>query len=121
MKSTTAAKQKVITLADLVADSELKQKIVQIGDHSVTVRELTGRERYELTERTDDNRWDTMLFLAKTGLVEPEIETPEDLDAIRTEWVTLIANAILSISGMETDDNEEAENESAGEIDIGGS
>jgi len=117
-----AAKNKQSTsFADLVADSELKQEVIQVGDHSVTIRELTGRERFSLSERAEADRWETMLFVSSIGLVEPAIEQPEDLDQIRTEWVVKIANAILALSGMDTDDEAEAGNESADEIDIGGS
>lgn len=121
MKSTAAKNKQSTSFADLVADSELKEKVVRLGDWSVTVRELTGRERFSLSERKESEAWDTTLFVASTGLVNPKVEKPEDLDAIRTEWVMLIANSILSLSGMDPADSVEAGKESADAIDIGGS
>lgn len=109
------------TFAELVADSELETETIQIGDHEVTIRELTGRERYELSTLDDTKRWDTMLWLAHTGLVEPKPETVLEMEQIRTGWIALIANAILKISGMEPDAVDDAENESASVTDIGGS
>ncbi len=109
------------TFADLVADSELETETIQLGDHSVVIRELTGRERFELSTLDDSKRWDTMLWLAHTGLVSPKPETVEEMEKIKTAWVAVIANAILKISGMEPDAVDDAENESASVTDIGGS
>lgn len=114
-------KQKNTSFADLVADSELVTEEIQIGDHTVVIRELTGRERFSLSERAESDRWGTMLFVAHTGLVDPKPDKPEALDEIKTEWVVRIANAILALSGMDEDTVAAAEKVSADGIDIGGS
>ena len=109
------------TFADLVADSEPQTTEVQIGDHKVTIREMTGRERFELSDLPDGSKWDTLTYVAFTGLVDPRPETIEEMDGLKTEWVVSVANAVLNISGMSNDADEEAENESASVIEIGGS
>lgn len=115
------AKNKQSTFADLVADSEPATKQVQIGDHQVTIREMSGRERFELSERADAPRWDTMLWVAFIGLVDPKPESLEAMEELKTDWVIVISNEILSISGLDADADETAENESASVTDIGGS
>ena len=107
--------------ADLLADSELEQSTINIGDHSVIIRELTGRERFELGERPMDQRWDTLLWCAYTGLVDPKPETIEEMDGLKTDWVITISNAVLALSGLEADAEDAAENELAVGIGIGGS
>jgi len=119
---TNAKKNKQSTsFAALVADSELITEVVQVGDHPVTVREMTGRERFELSEKADDPRWDVLCWCAFTGMVDPRPETIEEMDELKTEFVVLMANAVLRLSGMEPDEEVEVENESASVTDIGGS
>lgn len=120
MKPATKNKQST-SFAELIADSELETKTIQVGDHSVVIREMTGRERFSLAEKADDPPWDTMLWVAHTGLVTPKPETPEDLEKIKTSWVAEIANAVLSLSGMDADADDTVENESASVTGIGGS
>ncbi|TFG84039.1 MAG: hypothetical protein E4G74_00160 [Erysipelotrichales bacterium] len=104
--------KKIASLADLIADSGLSRKTIQIGDHSVVVQELTGRQRFELSSRAESDRWETMLWIAFIGLVEPKFETIEVLEqSTKPGWVVKIANEILAISGMDADSSDEAENE----------
>lgn len=115
------AKNKQSTFADLVADSEPTTNVVQVGDHAVTIREMSGRERFELSNRADDPRWDTLIWCAFTGLVDPRPETIEEMEGLKTDWVVKIANEVLALSGMAPDDDAAAENGSASVTDIGGS
>jgi hypothetical protein len=112
---------KKTSFADLIADSELETKPVSIGDHVATVRELSGRERFDLSKRTDDDRWDTMLWIVATAMIDPAPSSADDVELLKTKWVVKLANAILELSGMATDAVDEAENESASVIGIGGS
>ena len=120
MKAATKNKQST-SFADLIADSELAQSVISVGDHSVTVREMTGRERFELASKQDEGHWDSMVWLSFTCLVDPRPDSIEEMEKLKTEWVVKMANEVLRISGMEEDAEEDAENESANGIDIGGS
>jgi hypothetical protein len=116
-----AKQNKQSTFAALVADSELSTEVIQVGTCSVTIRELTGRERFALSDKADDPRWDTLCWCAFTGMTDPKPETIEEMDSLKPEFVVQIANAVLAISGMAADADDEAENESASVTDIGGS
>ena len=54
-------------------------------------------------------------------MVEPRPDTIEEMDELKTEFIVLMANAVLRLSGMEQDAEVEVENESASVTDIGGS
>jgi hypothetical protein len=120
MKAAMKNKQST-SFADLVADSELAQQFVQVGDHTVTIQEMTGRQRFELSKRADDDRWDTMLWLASISLIDPAPDSIDALEKIKPAWVIKIATAAMALSGMETDAIDEAKNESAVVTDTGGS
>lgn len=109
------------TFAAMLADSELKKKTIQVGGHSVTIIEMTGRQRFELSERADDTRFDTLLWVAFNGIVDPVPPSLEDFEQLRIEWITEIANAVLELSGLATDDEEEAGNGLASVTDTGSS
>jgi len=96
-----AKNNKQSTFAELIADSELITEEVQIGNHSVTIRELSGRQRFELSEKVDDSRWETLLWVCMIGLIDPAPESITDLEPLKAEWVVKIANAVLSLSGLE--------------------
>jgi len=119
---TQAKKNKQSTsFAELVADSELTTEVIQVGGHPVTVREMTGRERFQLSEKADDPRWDVLCWCAFTGMIDGRPDTIEEMDQLKTEFIVLIANAVLRLSGMEADAEEEAGEGSASVTDIGGS
>lgn len=117
----TAKNKQSNSFAALIADSELKSETIEVGDHSIIVQEMTGRQRFELSEKEQDNRWDTLLWVCSTGIVEPKPADMAELEQIRPEWIVEIANSILRISGLEANAEEEAGNESASVTDIGGS
>ena len=104
------AKNKQSTLAELVADSEPVRKEIQVGNHSIIITELTGRDRYQLAELGEQNRWDTILWVCSKGIVEPHIGSVEELEFIRPAWLTEIGTEILALSGLQEDALEEAEN-----------
>lgn len=104
-----------------MADSKPAEKQVKVGRHIVTVRELSGADRFALAERDDSDRWAVMKWVVMRGLVEPKPETEDELDKLKPEWVVEIGQAIMSLSGVTEDDLEEAEKESANVIGIGGS
>lgn len=116
-----ANKNKSSTLAQLVADSEPVTKQVSVGDHIIEIRELTGRERFELAEKESDPRWDTMLWLCMKGMTQPTVESTDELEQLRPEWIAEIATAIMGISGVTEEAVEAAGKESENVTAIGGS
>lgn len=116
--------KKVQTFSALIADSEPETIEVDLGENTVLVRELSGRERFDAgatAESDDKDHWDLMLMLCDIGIVEPRPKSIEELEKIKPEWVQLIAQAIMQLSGMSIKDEDDAEKESAAVIDIGGS
>ncbi len=110
-----------ISFADIVAASEPKTETITIGENEVTIREMSGRERFELSKKAEGDKFDVLLWVAFIGLIEPRPESLDELETIRVEWITDIANAVLKLSGLEPNAEAEAENESASVTDIGGS
>ncbi len=110
------------TFGDFVADSEPAQLAVELGDKTMLVRELTGRERFEAGEKADElNTWDLMLWMCNLGIVSPRPRDLAELEKIKPVWIKKLADAIMKISGMRLQDVEDAEKELAAVIDIGGS
>lgn len=92
--------KKTASLAQLQVASEPRTRDVELADGlSVTVRELSGRERFELVDKADDNRWDVMLWIASLALVDPLLSV-EELDKLRPEFVKAIADAVMELSGV---------------------
>ncbi len=114
--------KKVQTFASIVADSKPETMEVDLGDNTILVRELSGRERFEAGQKADDgNQWDVMLWMCDLGIVEPRPKSIDELEKIKPEWVKKIAAAIMHLSGMTIEEEEDAEKESAAVIGIGGS
>ncbi len=114
--------KKVQTFASIIADSEPRTMEVDLGDNTILVRELTGRERFEAGQKAEDaNQWDVMLWMCDLGIVEPRPKDVAELEKIKPEWVKDIAAAIMHLSGMTITEEADAEKESAAVIDIGGS
>lgn len=108
------------TIADLIADSEPAREVVMLGKNPVTIQELSGRERFELSTKAEDDRWDTLVWMCMKSMVDPAPESAEELNKINPKWVVKIATAAMKLSGIDVD-TEELGNESADVIDIGGS
>jgi len=122
MSKQTDTKNKPPTFGDLIADSAPEQIEVQLGDHSVWVRELSGRERWDAGMKADEvNQWEVMLWMCEIGIVSPRPASVDDLEKIKPEWVKAIASAIMKLSGMTLEVAEDAEKELAEVTDIGGS
>lgn len=121
-KTDTKNRNKPTTFADLVAESVPEQREVTLGESTMWVRELSGRERWDAAEKaTDSNQWDVMLWLCDTGIVSPRPGSIEELEKIKPLWIKKIAAAIMELSGMTMETTDDAEKESAAVIDIGGS
>ena len=114
-------KDKIATFDELLADSEFERKTIRVGQHSITIQELSGADRFYLVEHSDDSRWDLLKWVCLRGMVDPKPKDASELDKLKPEWVVKIAEAITNISGMGEDALEDAENESADVTDIGGS
>lgn len=95
------AKNKQSTFAALIADSDPIREQVQIGSHTVTIEELSGKTRFELGTKGDDERWSLMLWICMQGLVDPKPADEAELEKIKAEWVVKIATAIMKLSGIE--------------------
>lgn len=118
----TDTKSKVQTFASIIADSKPQTMEVDLGDNSVLVRELSGRERFEAGQKAEDaNQWEVMLWMCDLGIVEPRPKDIDELERIKPEWIKDIAAAIMHLSGMTITAEEDAEKESAAVTDIGGS
>lgn len=117
------AKNKTQSFADLIADSHPIQREVDCGGHIVVIQELSGRKRFELAERANDDKWDTMLWVCMAAIVDPVPTDVVALELVKPEWIIKIASEAMVLSGItETEaEVEEAENGSAGVSDIGGS
>jgi len=114
--------RKVQTFASIIADSKPETMEVDLGDNTVIVRELSGRERFDAgTKAEDANQWDVMLWMCDLGIVEPRPKSIEELETIKPEWIQKIAAAIMLLSGMSMTTEDDAEKGSAEVIDIGGS
>ena len=112
------------TFADLIADSQPTQDVVEFGGHSVLIQELSGRERFELgaiEESETFTRWDTMLWVSFRSIVDPKPTDIEELERLNPKWIVQIASAAMKLSGISVEDELNAENESAGVSEIGGS
>lgn len=121
-KTDTKKTDKPTSFADLIAESVPEQREVELGDRTMWVRELSGRERWDAAEKANDaNQWDVMLWLCDTGIVSPRPASLEELEKIKPLWIKKIAAAIMELSGMTMEEVEGAEKESAAVIDIGGS
>lgn len=115
------AKNKQSTLAELVADSAPEISTVELGEHSVKIQALTGRDRFEIAVQEEKlSRWDLMLWICLQGMVDPPVVSVEDVEQIKPEWIVKIATALMKLSGIATDE-EEAKNVSPGANDSGGS
>jgi len=114
--------KKVQTFASIIADSDPETMEVDLGDNTVLVRELSGRERFDAGQKANEsNQWDVMLWMCDLGIVEPRPKSIEELEQIKPEWIQKIAAAIMKLSGMSMTETDDAEKESAAVIDIGGS
>jgi len=114
--------KKVQTFASIIADSEPETMEVDLGDNTVLVRELSGRERFDAGQKAEDaNQWDVMLWMCDLGIVEPRPKDVAELEKIKPEWIQKIAAAIMKLSGMTMTTEDDAGKESAEVIDIGGS
>jgi hypothetical protein len=116
-------KNKQTTFADLIAASDPHTETVECGDFTVTIRELSGRERFDLGNKADEDRWEVLLWLCMHGMIDPKPETEAELDQLKPEWTVKIATSIMRISGVEEtiDEAEEAGEGLAVVSDIGGS
>lgn len=115
-------KSKTATFDQLIADSQPVQKNIVVGGrHHILVQELSGADRFELAERTDDKRWDLLVWVCMQGMIEPKPNKPSYLDKLKPEWVVEIATSITDISGISSESLEEAGEESATGTDTGGS
>lgn len=115
------AKNKQSTFAALIADSQPVRKAVKVGKHTVTIQELDGRARFELGEREETSRWDTMLWMCMAGIVKPKPKALDDLEKIKPEWIVKIATQIMKLSGIDEEQVDDAKNESGTVSDTGGS
>lgn len=117
------AKNKAESFADLIADSHPVQREVECGDHIIVIQELSGRARFELAERAEADRWDTMLWVCMQAIVDPKPADVIALEMLKPEWIIKIGNEAMQLSGITEDevDVAKAENGSAGVSDIGGS
>lgn len=111
---------KKTTFSDLVAASEPKTEVVDLEDFKITVRELTGAERFEFgIEHADAQKWETYRWLCWKGMVDPAPETEEELDSIKSEWVLECAAVIMRLSGILESSEDDAEKKSVVTTDIG--
>lgn len=111
---------KKTTFADLVAASEPRTEVVDLEDFQVTVRELTGAERFEFgLNHADAQKWDTYRWLCWKGFVDPKPESIEELDTIKSEWVLQCAAVIMRLSGILESSEDDAEKKSEATTDIG--
>jgi len=121
-KADTKNENKPTSFASLIAESVPEQIEVKLGDGSMWVRELSGRERWDAAAKAEDaNQWDVMLWLCDKGIVSPRPASIEELEKIKPLWIKEIAAAIMQLSGMTMETTDDAEKESAAVIDIGGS
>lgn len=110
------------SFAALIAESEPDQIDVKLGNTTVWVRELSGRERFEAGEKAEDiNSWELMLWVCEKGIVSPRPGSVDELEQIKPEWVKEISLAIMSLSGMTFESKDDAEKGLAEVTDIGGS
>lgn len=109
-----AKDKKASTLADLQHAGKPRTETVELedGEFIVTVRELSGAERFEFAKLAEVGTWETYRWLAHRGLVDPELESEDDLDTIRPEWVMAIAGAVMKLSGIAEESEEDAEKKS---------
>ena len=112
--------ERAMDINDLIAASAPNIKQVELTENFVvTVRELSGKERFAAAQMADDDRWSVMRWLAFTGMVDPLPDNIDQMDALRPEWVVSMAKAVMGISGMTLESADEMENESANVTDIG--
>lgn len=105
---------------DLIKASEPASEVVKVDDFEVTVRELTGAERFEFgLEHAEANKWETYRWLAFKGMVDPAPETEDELDSIKPEWVLAISAAVMRLSGILESSEEDAEKKSEATTDTG--
>lgn len=120
-----AQKREVARLASTWDDIEQgyapTREFVDCGDKRFEVQELSGRARFDAAEKADEDRWEMMLWLCDKGIVAPRAPDLETFEKhVAPEHVLKIAKAIMGLSGMKLEDEEEAGNESAGESESGG-
>lgn len=115
------AENKQSTFAELIADSKPEQDAVTVGDHTVTIQELCGADRFAIAGMGDDDRWTLLLWVAMRGLVKPKPKDEAELEKLKPEWLIKISTAILHLSGIDEAATVEAEKASASGIGSGGS
>lgn len=118
--SNAKEKQPAVSIHDLIADSAPETKVIEVGGHNVKIQELSGRDRFALASKAEENQWDVLLWVASLGLIEPSFQSVEELEQLKPEWIVVIANAVLELSGVSEDAVADAENESGDVIGIGG-
>lgn len=105
------AKNKQSTFAELVADSDRETETVEIGNHSVKIQALTGRDRFDIAVKEEElSRWDLMLWICVQGMIDPKPKSVEEVETLKPEWVVKIATALMTLSGI-TEDEEEVKKE----------
>lgn len=115
---TQPRKKGAVSFNDIANAYEPQTQVVMVNGFDVTVRELTGRERFDAGAREFDSDWDRMLWLACTGIVDP-VATTDELERIRPEDVKALCEAVMALSGMSVDAVDEAAKESGNVTDIG--
>lgn len=115
-------KVQATSFGDLVTASEPRTDVVELEGMNVVVRELSGRERFEASEIAErENSWEVVLWMCFTGIVAPRPDSIDDLEKLRPEWCKEIGKAIMGLSGMTMEEDDNAEKELADVTDIGGS
>ena len=112
--------KKKASFNELVKASEPKTEVVDCDGFEITVRELSGAERFEFgLEHADAQKWDTYRWLCWKGVVDPAPESEAEIDKIKSEWVLQLAAAIMRLSGILEEAEEDAEKKSEATTDIG--
>lgn len=115
------SKKKHATFGQLINDSQPEEKDIKVGGHTIRIRELSGADRFELAERTEDKRWDLLVWVCMRGMVDPKPDKETYIEKMRPEWVVKIATSITDMSGLSEEAIEEAGKESENVTAIGGS
>ena len=103
------ANKKPLAGADeIIGASRLRERTIDLSNGlTVRIRELSGRDRFELAEQSEANRWDVMVWMAQRGLVVPEL-TIEQIDGMQPLVVHEIAEAVMDMSGVSETAQEQA-------------
>lgn len=82
---------------------KLRSESVQVGEHTIVVRELTHGERRRMVEAAATDRYAVPELVASFALVDPKV-TIEDVGGLPSAIVDAAVATALRLSGMATDE-----------------